>query len=219
MLEPDQWPWIAIGRINRATGGFCTATLVSPRHVLTAAHCLWDDRLGRWTAVADLHFVAGYARGEYRGHALATEILTAPDYEPAADVNPDRIASDWAVVELDRELDIRPLSLRVFAADALLEAAIAGQVLRVGYSQDRPHLPTVVGPCRVTRLHEDPALIVHQCDATMGDSGSPLLIYNNGEAAVVAVHSAVGTISGDMVGFAVPARTFAEPVLAVLPGQ
>ncbi len=219
MLEPDQWPWTAIGRINRATGGFCTATLVSPRHVLTAAHCLWDDRLGRWTAVADLHFVAGYARGEYRGHALASSILTASDYEPAADVNPDRIAGDWAVVELDRELDIRPVPLRVIAADALLEAAVAGQVLRVGYSQDRPHLPTVVGPCRVTRMVEDPALIIHQCDATMGDSGSPLLINNNGEAAVLAVHSAVATISGDTVGLAVPARTFAEPVLAVLPGQ
>lgn len=92
-------------------------------------------------------------------------------------------------------------------------------ILRVGYSQDRPHLPTVVGPCHVIRFVPDPPLIVHQCDATLGDSGSPLLYYSDGEAAVLAVHSAVGIIEGETVGLAVPARTFAPEVLAVLPGR
>ncbi len=41
LVEPTANPWSTIGRVNRETGGFCTGTLVGPRHVLTAAY--WDS--------------------------------------------------------------------------------------------------------------------------------------------------------------------------------
>src|SRR5690349_23002642 len=34
-LDTQEWPWAAIGRVNRSTGGFCTGTLIGPRQVLT----------------------------------------------------------------------------------------------------------------------------------------------------------------------------------------
>ena len=67
-------PLGAIGRVNRQGGGFCSGTLIAPDKVLTTARCLWDVRLRRWTATADLHFLAGYHLGKFLAHRKAKAI-------------------------------------------------------------------------------------------------------------------------------------------------
>ena len=37
--DPEEYPWMAA--LLRADGGFCGGALISPQHVLTAAHCLF----------------------------------------------------------------------------------------------------------------------------------------------------------------------------------
>lgn len=48
VVSGDVFPWRAIGRINLAGRGYCTATLIARDVVLTAAHCLWNRDMGRW---------------------------------------------------------------------------------------------------------------------------------------------------------------------------
>ncbi|HYD29918.1 MAG TPA: trypsin-like serine protease, partial [Azospirillaceae bacterium] len=70
-LDSQEWPWSAMGRVNQAsrrTLGHCTGTLVAPKVVLTAAHCLYNSALHRPAKPHEVHFLAGYRRGE----ALAT---------------------------------------------------------------------------------------------------------------------------------------------------
>lgn len=210
VVEPVEWPWTAIGRVNRAGGGFCTGTLIAPRLMLTAAHCLWSSRLGRWTPAIDVHFLAGYARGDYLGHARGVRLHTPPGYQPDAAIEAEQVGQDWALVELDVAVPVRPIALSVQPPEALLASAADGRVVRVGYSQDRAHLPTRVGPCPVNRVLDRPPLIIHQCDATLGDSGSPLLLRGVGETLVLGIHSAVGVIDGETVGIAVSASRFAD---------
>ena len=55
--------YAGVGRLNIAGRRFCTATLVEPSVVATAAHCLYHPRTGARVPVSELRFVAGFRRG------------------------------------------------------------------------------------------------------------------------------------------------------------
>ena len=48
LVDSQQTPWSSIGRLNNTLGGFCTATVIGPRQIITAAggmegRRLWDE--------------------------------------------------------------------------------------------------------------------------------------------------------------------------------
>ena len=64
IVESLEWPWSAVVKVNRRTGGFCTGVLVAPDKVLTAAYCLWLSRTDHWLTPDVLHVVVNYRRGD-----------------------------------------------------------------------------------------------------------------------------------------------------------
>ena len=210
----------AIGRLNREGAGFCSAVLIAPTEILTAAHCIWDRSKRRFMLPQTLHFVPGYRRGSYLGHARGSSYQTAPGLVFDDDGKPSVLADDWAVVELDLNLTtgagIKPIPLAGVAT--ILALTPNSRLLRVGYGYDRPHLPVKVDPCSVSAIVDKRRLLVHDCDATSGDSGSPIMIGEDGALKVIGVHSSLAKSGGTVHGLAVvvarhlPADVMLNPV-------
>jgi protease YdgD len=188
-IEPAAWPWTAIGRVNRTSGGFCTGVLVAPQRVLTAAHCVYDDRRRRWMPPGTIHFVAGYSRDQYVAHSVASVLRVPEGYRPgtpgAADM--DSLGRDWAVLELARPVAVEPIPWQ--AVDAGEAADLP--VLLAGYRRDWAHVLSADPDCRLLGTRSEADLLLHDCAASFGDSGSPLLVERDGGFFVIGVHVAI----------------------------
>lgn len=209
IVEDSNYPWSALGRVNRETGGHCTGTLVGPRQVATAAHCLKDATSGEFLHPAQLHFVAGYKRGNFLAHSRVSEYTIGRRTAPASSQRdePDP-ASDWAVLTLEKNIGaavghVALLDLSARAAKKLKAHGLAAT--QAGYGERRPHVLSRHDGCRVLGPIADGDLIAHACDANKGDSGSPLLVQHQDRYYVLAVHVAQYDVGVARMGLAIPA--------------
>lgn len=195
-------PWRSVVRVQTNLAGRCTGALVGRRTVVTAGHCLFNPRTRRFLQPSSLHVLFGYDRGEFTRHVTVARVATDPAYDPAA--APPAIAADWAVLTLSGPAPESVPPLPVSAAP--LRAGTP--VMLGGYSQDRAQILMADRDCRL--LGETAGLLVHDCDATRGTSGGPLLVRAaGGEGWAVA---GVGVAAGNtpaVRNFAVPSARFA----------
>jgi protease YdgD len=211
ILDSAEWPWAAIGRLNRATGGFCTGTLVTPDVVLTAAHCLYNTRTRRRIATKDIHFVAGYRRGGYLAHSVVRRIVHSPTLRFTDRGGTSNPFDDWALLLLEEPMAIEPVPVRRLMPLEGLNAGNADTGLLVaGYNQDRPHLLSLHEGCTIVdRLAAD-RVVVHTCDATHGASGAPLIMRSADGFFVVGIIKGGIRILGDERGLAIHSGAFLD---------
>jgi protease YdgD len=225
-MEPTSWPWQALGRVNVASPvsrHHCTGALVGPQLVLTAGHCLFDHRLGRWVNPKYVHFVVGQARDRNLGHGKATELIIPPELVLGRGSAPQRptmrrelMAHDWALIRLDQPLSVKPIPFKAMHSEALVKEAEGAEIARAGYSADRPYLLSVHRACAAGFDRQQPGVMLNHCDARPGDSGSPLLLFRGDEVFIVGLSSgaafdwAPGTGYVALAGLGASSTSFAD---------
>jgi protease YdgD len=186
VVDPNRPPWDAVVKVQTNIGARCTGVLIAPAMILTAAHCLYNPRTLAFLEPVSLHVLVGYQRGVYRWHRLVSRFDIGSGF--ARGKRPP--IADWARLELAEPIPnaVAPLPL------AKIEPLAGMAVALAGYNQDRAQLLLADLACHVIRAVGEGrgTLIAHDCAATRGTSGAPLLLRQNGVWAVLGINIAAG---------------------------
>lgn len=200
----DETAFQAVGRLNVAGSGFCTATLVAPDRVLTAAHCLFIKRTGARARPDRLHFLAGYRKGAYRAHRVAAAAVLHPDYAFDARRSLAGAAADIAVLTLETPIPAAEATPIPIAGGGPAPAPGA-PLTTISYARDRPELPSIERGCAI--LGVERGAVLSDCDVNQGASGGPMLAQSgDGGWRLVAVTSGYGRKGAQQVTIAAAAR-------------
>lgn len=190
IVDMHQFPWSSIGKVGSA-GQQCTGSVIGPSQFLTAAHCLYMKRTGRFLPADSINFLLGYQKGEYRVRRIASRYLIAAAFDPShysypLDQKKLKLGArdDWAIVYVAEPFpaDVKPLRLASTTPSPGTKSAIAG------YPVERRHLLTADRQCRVLEISSDKKLITDNCVTRQGDSGGPLLSQNDEGLVILGVN-------------------------------
>ena len=189
----NAWPWIAALYSNKKTAitsQYCGASLISPRYVLTAAHCVAgrnENSIG--VLIGKTSLTAKNAI-----EATAKEVYLHPQYR----LNSDKY--DIALIRLSKSVTMQPIKLQSPADEPLNPNQVAmvlgwGQTERyINYIPDKLQeaaVPVINESLCKTRMGSsfDPesmlcagtlsssSEVIDGVDSCIGDSGGPLIRY------------------------------------------
>lgn len=187
--------WQAVGRLDIGGRSFCTATLIAPDRVLTAAHCLYDRASGARIEDGRITFLAGWRTGRAEAIRGIRRSVIEPEFRFAAGDTLARVATDLAVLQLD--MPIRMPSIRPFAI-ALGVPVSGDSVAVVSYARERAEAPSLQDRCAVLEQRYDGVMVL-SCAIDFGASGAPVFAFEDGEARIVSVISAMAETAAQTV--------------------
>ena len=186
----------SVGRLSIDQGdGFCTASLVSEKIIVTAAHCLFDSATGQAFSAEKLRFQAGWRAGKAYFTTAIKRVVTHPDYQ-FEDIffETRRIRNDIALLELKEAVPVgaaMPFKVDGFPA---LGAALA----LVSYQRGKSDGPHIQQNCRAAG--DQIGMLVLACEVTFGSSGAPVFYkYSDGRFTMVSLISAKAQLNGQDV--------------------
>lgn len=183
LVDVNQVPFRYMGRLVNDAQEQCTATLIAPNVIITAAHCIHAD--GRIAAAATFTT----ALGNHRARTTAYQIDPRFNYQRF--ISGDEIDGlDWALLRIDQPLgdQVGFAGVRNLTGEGEARAR-AADLYQAGFAWDTGDHMSGHVRCHMVRVFNDNTF-AHECDTTRGDSGSAFLVNNgSGRYEVIGVDS------------------------------
>ena len=212
IIDARSSTYFAIGRITAAM--VCTAAVVlDPQIVITAAHCVLDadDKLPRARPSFTLAYESGKERRNYDGQVWMVGSWRQHTAQTISDSS-----HDWAIVVLDEAtVGIEPLAIGSYERGESEQPGT--EILLPAYSYGVATKPTlrVDSSCSIREIAWD--ILLHDCEASSGSSGAPLLMRNRDAFVVVGINTGTIALSIDALEDAARIRHSAVGAWSFLP--
>ncbi len=188
-VDSSESPWRSIGRVNIGGRAHCSGSLVADDIVLTAAHCLFAKHTGEMVVPSIVHFLAGYARGEYEAHSKVISYSVSPQFDGKRGAAAANLPNDWALLKLEKSIGKEQGFINLHESLKLnlndTHSTNAPEIVRLstskittaGYPGDRSHVLSLEEECKITGSLAKGHVMVTNCISIKGDSGGPVLQF------------------------------------------
>jgi protease YdgD len=226
----QQAPWTAaIGELDVGNAGqHCSAVLVAPDTIVTAAHCLFLGSAQAPASPYNLTFTPNLGALPALPPSRGVAFKGVGGIIRGGKLKGEDVGNDWAVVTVSPPVaGVQPLPVAELPVSGMLQLIASGdRLVTAGYGNGSYDELRVHPPCRIIPPAElgmkaEDSIVITSCAFQVGDAGGPILLIDGaGQPALVGIFSGYGRNpkTAAPLGLGVNARNFTATLRQTVAG-